>query len=320
MSLTAKSIAYKPFQYPWAYEACILQQKMHWLPAEVNLADDVKDYRSKLTEAEKTLMDNILCFFTQADIDVAGAYLDVYIPHFQNNEVRMMLSTFAAMEAVHIDAYASLVDTLGMGDKTFSAFMEYKEMKDKHEYLLQFKADKPWELAKSLAAFSAFGEGLQLFASFAMLLNFQRHNKMKGLGQIVTWSVRDESHHVASMIRLFHEYCREHEGIINPELLEKDIRLICKQMIEIEDAFINQAFAAGEVKGLTKEDMKQYIRYIAGIRLNQLGYKHDLPTTNPLQWMNELLALPEHTNFFENTPTEYSKGSSLGTWDDAFDI
>lgn len=315
MSLTAKSQAYKPFKYPWAYEAAIKQQKMHWLPAEINLADDVKDYRTTLSDAERSLLENILCFFTQADIDVAGAYHDIYIPHFKNNEVRMMLSTFASMEAVHIDAYAKLVDTLGMGDKTFTAFMEYKEMRDKHDYLLQFKAGKPWELALSIAAFSGFSEGLQLFASFAMLLNFSRFNKMKGLGQIVTWSIRDESLHVESMIRLYHEYLHEHEGVINLDLLEKDVRATCASMIEIEDAFIEMAFAEGEIKGLDKESIMCYIRYIAGIRLTQLGYRHDLPTENPLGWLNDLLALPEHTNFFENTPTEYSKGSSIGSWD-----
>ncbi len=319
MSLTAPSAAYKPFKYEWAYQACIQQQKMHWLPAEVLLADDIKDYRTKLTEPEKSLVDNILCFFTQADIDVAGAYIDVYLPHFKNNEVRMMLSTFACMEAVHIDAYSHLVDTLGMGDKTFSAFMEYKEMKDKHEYFTQFSADKPWETAKSIAAFSAFGEGLQLFASFAMLLNFSRYNKMKGMGQIVTWSIRDESLHVASMIRLYHQYVAEHEGIIDMKLLEADIRVICKQMIELEDRFIELAFLNGGIKGLDKESMMCYIRYIAGLRLNQLGFRHDLPTVNPLGWMNDILALPEHTNFFENTPTEYSKGSASGTWEDVFD-
>lgn len=318
MSLTSKSTAYKPFHYPWAYEAMLKQQKIHWLAEEVPMNDDVKDYRSGLTEAERGLLDNILSFFTQADVDVASAYHELYIPHFENTEVRMMLSTFAAQEAIHIDAYARLIDTLGMGDKTFSVFMEYKEMKDKHEYFDRFNVDKPWEVAKSIAAFSAFGEGLQLFASFAMLMNFPRHNKMKNMGQIVTWSIRDESLHVESMIRLFHVYKSQFKGVINETLLEKDIRAICADMIAHEDKFIELAFSFGEIKGLTREDMMCYIRYIAGVRLNQLGYTHDLPVMNPLPWMNEVLSLTEHSNFFENTPTEYSKASSQGTWEDVF--
>lgn len=316
MSLTTESTAYRPMTYDWAYDAVIKQNRMHWLPEQVPMGDDVKDYRSNLTESEKCLLDNILCFFTQADIDIASAYLDVYIPHFKNNEVRMMLTTFAAMEVIHIDAYSKLVDTLGMGDKTFSAFMEYKEMKDKHDYLQTFRNDKPWYVAQSLAGFSAFGEGLQLFASFAMLLNFTRFNKMKCMGQIVAWSVRDETLHVQSMIKLFHVYLKEHEGIIDLDLLEKDIRKVCQDMIAIEDKFIDLAFMLGSIKGLTKEDMKGYIRYIAGVRLTQLGYAHDLTVVNPLEWMNEILALPEHANFFETKPTEYSKGSTQGIWDE----
>lgn len=318
MSITTESNAYKPFKYLWAYEACIKQNKMHWLPDSIPMADDVKDYRSNLTPEERNLVDNILCFFTQADIDIAGAYHDYFIPHFQNNEVRMMLSTFAAMEVIHIDAYAKLVDTLGMGDKTFSAFMEYKEMKDKHDYFNTFRMDKPWYVAQALAGFSAFGEGLQLFASFAMLLNFTRFNKMKNMGQIVAWSVRDETLHVQSMIRLFHVYISEHEGIIDPVLLERDIRRVCNDMISIEDKFIDLAFMLGDIKGLSKEDMKCFIRYIAGVRLTQLGYQHSLPMSNPLKWMDEMLALPEHANFFESKPTEYSKGATKGSWDDVF--
>lgn len=318
MSLTTESSSYRPMKYQWAYEACIKQNKMHWLPDSVPMGDDVKDYRSNLNIEERSLIDNILCFFTQADIDIAGAYLNYYIPHFKNNEVRMMLTTFAAMEVIHIDAYSKLVDTLGMGDKTFSAFMEYKEMRDKHDYFRNFRIDKPHYVAQSLAAFSAFGEGLQLFASFAMLMNFTRFNKMKNMGQIVAWSVRDETLHIQSMIKLFHVYIKEHEGIIQPELLERDIRKICQEMISLEERFIDLAFMLGNIKGLSKDEMKGYIRYIAGVRLTQLGYQHDLPKANPLTWMDEMLALPEHSNFFESKPTEYSKSATTGTWGDAF--
>lgn len=318
MSLTLKQNSYKPHYYPWALEAFNIQNKIHWLPEEVPLAGDVQDYKNKLTLSERSLLDNILCFFTQADIDIAGGYNDLFIPHFQNNEIRMMLNSFAAMEGVHIAAYSTLVDTLGMGDKTFSAFAEYKEMKDKHDYFNKFRVDKPWYVAQSLAAFSAFGEGLQLFASFAMLMNFQRFNKMKGLGQIVTWSIRDESLHVESMIKLFKTYVSENNKIINLTLLEKDVRLICEEVISHEDKFIDLAFTLGDIKGLSSADMKQYIRFIAGRRMNQLGYTHDLPTANPLGWMDELLALPEHANFFETRSTEYSKAATKGDWKDVF--
>lgn len=318
MSVTVQQNSYKPHHYPWAYEAWNQQQSIHWMPEEVAFADDVKDYKINLTPEEKGLVDNILCFFTQADIDIAGAYKEHFMPHFKNHEVSMMLASFANMETIHIDAYSKLIDTLGMGDKTFSAFMEYKEMKDKHDYFAKFRMDKPWYVAQALAAFSAFGEGLQLFASFAMLLNFQRHNKMKGMGQIVTWSVRDETLHVESMIKLFKTYVSENERLIDPVLLEKDIRIICDEVIQHEDKFIDLSFELGDIKGLTSTDMKLYIRYIAGRRLSQLGYEHNLPTRNPLDWMDAVLGLPEHANFFETRATEYSKSATKGDWDEVF--
>jgi len=220
---------------------------------------------------------------------------------------------------IHIDSYAKLIDTLGMGDKTFSAFVEYKEMKDKHDYFDKFSMNKPHKVAQALAAFSAFGEGLQLFASFAMLLNFQRFNKMKGMGQIVTWSIRDETLHVESMIKLFKEYIEEYKDFIDLKLLEKDIRIICDEVISHEDKFIDLSFEMGDIEGLTSGEMKQYIRYIAGRRLEQLGYTHDFPTKNPLGWIEEILGLNEHANFFETRSTEYSKASTVGTWEDAYD-
>lgn len=220
---------------------------------------------------------------------------------------------------VHIDSYSKLIDTLGMGDKTFSAFVEYKEMKDKHDYFDKFSMNKPHKVAQALAAFSAFGEGLQLFASFAMLLNFQRFNKMKGMGQIVTWSIRDETLHVESMIKLFKEYIEEYSHFIDLKLLEKDIRIICDEVISHEDKFIDLSFEMGDIEGLTSGEMKQYIRYIAGRRLEQLGYTHDFPTKNPLSWIEEILGLNEHANFFETRSTEYTKASTQGSWEDAYD-
>lgn len=212
MSLLGRRTHYKPFSYPWAYEGYKLQQQMHWLPEEVPLREDVRDWNQNLSTEEKHLLTNIFRFFTQGDVDVAKGYLHKYIPMFGHNpEVAMMLSAFANMEAVHIDAYSLLLDTVGIPEIEYQAFAKYKELADKHSYVeevteleyteeyveedsrvigLRASAqDSLRQIAKSLAVYSAFIEGLQLFSSFAILLNFQRFNKMKGMGQIVTWSI-----------------------------------------------------------------------------------------------------------------------------------
>ena len=319
MSLLDPNPVYKPFRYPWAYDAWMTQQRIHWLPEEVPLADDVKDWHRELTAAERNLLTQIFRFFTQADVEVNNCYMRHYARVFMPTEVQMMLAAFSNMETVHIAAYSHLLDTIGMPETEYSAFFHCKEMKDKYDYMQGFGVDTKADIARTVAAFGAFTEGLQLFASFAILLNFPRFNKMKGMGQIVSWSVRDETLHTNSMIKLFATFIGENPELWNEDL-RRDLYRICATVIDHEDAFIDRAFELGGVEGLGPRDVKQYIRYTADRRLIQLGlqpiYRLD---RNPLPWLEDMLNGAEHTNFFENRSTEYSRAATQGTWEEAFD-
>ncbi len=316
--LTANPV-YKPFRYPWAYEAWQKQQQLHWLPEEVPLADDVKDWHKKLTPGEQNLLTQIFRFFTQADVEVNNCYMRHYSRVFKPTEICMMLAAFSNMETVHIAAYSHLLDTIGMPESEYSAFLKYKEMKDKYDYMQGFTVDNPREIARTLAVFGAFTEGLQLFASFAILMNFPRFNKMKGMGQIVTWSVRDETLHCQSIIRLFRSFIEENQDLWTEDF-QKELYKSCDTIVHHEDAFIDLAFEMGAIEGLTAQEVKNYIRYIADRRLTQLGlqpmYKTD---KNPLPWMDEMLNGMEHANFFEARATEYSKAATQGSWEEAFE-
>ncbi len=319
MSLLDENPVYKPFRYPWAYDAWLIQQRIHWLPEEVPLADDVKDWNRKLSDAERNLLSQIFRFFTQSDVEVNNCYMKHYARVFKPTEVQMMLAAFSNMETVHIAAYSHLLDTIGMPEAEYSAFLRYKAMKDKYDYMHAFGVDTKEDIAKTLAVFGAFTEGLQLFASFAILLNFPRFNKMKGMGQIVSWSVRDESLHTQSIIRLFHTFVEENPEI-RTEALERDLYKACQTIVTHEDAFIDLAFELGPVEGLAAAEVKSYIRYIADRRLGQLGLQPIYRTDkNPLPWLDAILNGVEHTNFFENRATEYSKAATQGTWEEAFD-
>jgi ribonucleoside-diphosphate reductase beta chain len=319
MSLLEGQTVYKPFRYPWAYDAWLQQQRIHWLPEEVPLADDVKDWQRKLSPAEKNLLTQIFRFFTQSDVEVNNCYMRHYSRVFQPTEVLMMLAAFSNMETVHIAAYSHLLDTIGMPEAEYSAFLHYKEMKDKYDYMQRFGTETKKDIALTLAVFGAFTEGLQLFASFAILLNFPRFNKMKGMGQIVTWSVRDESLHTQSIIRLFKTFVEENPEIWNDEL-RRELYKTCETIVTHEDAFIDLAFEMGGVEGLCAEEVKAYIRHIADRRLTQLGLQPIYRIErNPLPWLDEMLNGVEHTNFFENRATEYSKAATRGTWEEAFE-
>ncbi len=319
MSLLEERVQYKPFSYPWAYDAWLMQQRVHWLPEEVPLADDVKDWHRTLSNSERNLLTHIFRFFTQADVEVNNCYMKHYSQVFKPTEVQMMLAAFSNIETVHISAYSHLLDTIGMPETEYSAFLKYQQMKDKYDYMQEFGVETNRDIATTLAMFGAFTEGLQLFASFAILMNFPRFNKMKGMGQIVTWSVRDESLHTESIIKLFRTFIHENPEIWDEEF-QRELYVACETVLNHEDAFIDLAFEMGGIEGLEGKEVKQYIRYIADRRLSQLGLQPVYRIEkNPLPWMEEMLNGVEHANFFENRATEYSKAATKGGWEEAFE-
>jgi ribonucleoside-diphosphate reductase beta chain len=319
-NLTDTRDAFKPFNYPWAYDAWLKHEQSHWLHTEVPMLEDVKDWKKRLSAEEKQFLTHIFRFFTQGDIDVAGGYVRNYLPHFPQPEVRMMLMGFAAREALHIAAYSHLIETLGLPETMYNEFLEYQEMKDKHDYVMDIsdKNGTKENTARHIAVFSAFTEGMQLFSSFIMLLNFPRNGTMKGMGQIVTWSIVDETMHCESMTKLFRTYIEENKEIWNDEL-KGELYTVATRMVELEDKFIDLAFQMGDMQRLSSEDVKQYIRYIADRRLISLGLKGVFKVKkNPLPWVEEMVNSPVHGNFFENRVTDYAKGALSGTWDDVW--
>ena len=282
------------------------------------MGEDCRDWAQKLSPHERNLLTQIFRFFTQADIEVQDCYHEKYGRVFKPTEVKMMLTAFSNMETVHIAAYSHLLDTIGMPESDYSAFMQYKEMKDKHEYMSTFGVDSNEDIARTLAMFGGFTEGLQLFASFAMLMNFPRFNKMKGMGQIVSWSVRDETLHCEGIIKLFHAFCAETGALT--KAVRDDIGDICQRTVRLEDAFIDLAFEMGPVEGMRPTDIKRYVRFIADWRLKQLGLQPIyLIEENPLPWLQALLSGVEHANFFEARATEYSKAATKGNWTEVWD-
>ena len=315
------SESYKPFYYPWAVDLSKKHEEVHWIEDEAELSEDVQDWKTKLTDSEKEFITHILRLFTQSDVQVGENYHELLIPKFKNNEVRNMLSSFASREAVHQRAYALLNDTLGLPDEDFHKFLEYKEMADKIDFMKEGDINTQTGLALATAQ-SVFNEGMSVFASFVMLLNFQRFGKMKGMGTIVEWSIRDESLHVQGNAKLIRTFCDEHPRIVNDELKSK-IYQMAQNAVKLEDKFIDLAYAGGDgtqVQGLSKEEVKQYIRHIADRRLLQLGMKPKFGVKdNPLPWLDWVLNGASHDNFFEKRVTEYSvvgmEGDDFG-WDD----
>ena len=224
-----------------------------------------------------------------------------------------MLTSFANREFVHQRSYALLNDTLGLPEEEFTAFTAVDEMKDKLEFMANIDTTSYSGLAQAVAR-SAINEGMSLFSAFVMLINYSRFGKMRGMSEIVQWSIRDESMHCEGMTKLFREFCNEHPRIVNDEFKQQIYGMV-REAVSLEDAVIDIAYKNNEIEGLTKEEVKQYIRFIADRRLIQLGLKGNYGIKeNPLPWLEPLIATTSHDNFFETVVTEYNANGMDGDW------
>lgn len=311
------SKVYKPFHYPWAVELAQTHERIHWIEDEVTLEEDINDWkRNKLSACEKQFIIQVLRLFTQSDVAVGGYYYDKFIPVFQNNELRNMLGSFACREAIHQRAYALLNDSLGLPEGDYAAFLDYTEMRDKMEHMSGAKVPSTLEEVGHALAKSVFNEGVSLFASFAMLLNFQRRGFMKGCGKIVEWSVRDETLHVEGVSKLFKAFCqdKDHYQVLTNDF-KRAIYETAEATVAHEDKFIELAYKDCNIEGLTADETKQYIRYLTDRRLIQMGMKGIFKVKkNPIPWIETLLNAPDHTNFFENRVAGYEVAGLKGNW------
>jgi len=314
MSVVAASETYKPFKYPWAVEAAVDHEKLHWGEWEAKLQDDVVQWQTnKLTKEEKYHITSILRLFTQSDVAVGTNYIEHYLPSFKNNEIRAMLGSFANREFVHQRSYALLNDTLGLPEEEFASFLDYEAMSEKIKFMQDINTKTKAGLAKAVAR-SAINEGMSLFSAFVMLINYTRFGKMKGMGEIVQWSIRDETLHAEGMTKLFRTYCDENPKIVTDDY-KKDIYQLVRDAVKLEDKVIDLAYEMGSLEGLEADEVKQYIRYIADRRLIQLGLKGNYKVKeNPLPWLEPLIGTSSFDNFFETTVTEYNADGMEGDW------
>lgn len=309
MSLLKPREVYKPFQYPRAYDFWEKQQNAHWLPFEVAMSKDINDWTHKLNESERLVIGQILKSFTQTEISVNDYWSRKVSGWFQIPEICMMASAFAAMETIHTVGYAYLNDSLGLDD--YSAFLQDPTAVAKLDALKKVKGRTKRDIARSLAIFSGFTEGVSLFSSFAVLMNFARFNLLEGVETIVSWSVRDESLHSEGGCWLFRTFIEENPDIWDDEL-KKEIYDAARLSVKLEDDFIDNAFSLGEIRGLDPHDLKQFIRMRANAKLYDLGLKTnwkniDQDSLKRMAWFDELSGGTKLTDFFSSRVTDYAK-------------
>ena len=320
--LLAERIVYKPFEYQEAADYWLKQQQAHWLHTEVPMMSDLNDWNSNLSETEKNIIGSILKGFAQTETVVNDYWSGLVTKWFRKPEVIMMATTFGAFETIHAEAYSLLNETLGL--ENFAEFMEDEATMAKIENLTavrdSFNSEQDLhEIAKSLAIFSAFTEGVNLFSSFAVLLSFKMRNKRKGVGQIVEWSIRDESLHSEAGCWLFRTLIKENPQLKTPEL-EAAINEAALLSLQLELDFIRKCYELGDLEGCSQYDLENFIKNRINAKLGDLGYKGiiddvDGTAVERMKWFDALSAGKQHTDFFANRVTNYSKGHL--TWDES---
>jgi len=300
MSITIARQTYAPFVYEKAYEFWEKQQSSHWIHKEISMASDINDFKMILNDTERNVVGHALKGFVQSEVFIQDYWAAKVLRWFKHPEIQMMSACFANMESVHAVSYAYLNQSLGLED--FDAFLHEPTAKAKIDRLINVKGKSKVDIAKSLAIFSAFNEGVSLFSSFAILLNFSRFNKMKGVGQIIAFSIKDESLHSEAGIWLFNTLVSENPDLMTDELKE-ELYDAARLTVELEDNFIDKAFEFGDVEGINASDMKNFIRFRTNTKLNDLGLKKlwkriDKEALDRMSWFDVLSAGVSHSDFF----------------------
>ena len=331
--LFTERIPYKPFEYPIYYtEGWLPQCQAFWLHTEIPMQGDVKDWNEFMQPHEKNLVGNILLGFAQTECAVSDYWTGMVTKWFPKHEIRQMAMVFGSQETIHATAYSYLNETLGLED--FEAFLHEPATKEKFELLtsttalwspedLQKNPQARAEVGRSLAIFSAFAEGVSLYSSFAVLYSFQMRNLLKGIGQQMKWSVRDESLHSKMGCALFRHMCEEY-----PDLLEQckpTIEEAARLVVDLEFKFIDKMFEQGDLENLKAGDLKEFIKQRTNEKLAELGYNPfaggdfyfevDRKKAENLDWFYHLTGGTTHTDFFAMRPTDYSKANEGENWD-----
>ena len=313
MGLFDNRVAYKPFEYPEYYtEGWLKQAQAFWLHTEIPMSGDVKDWNEKLTEEEKNLVGNILLGFAQTECAVSDYWTQKVVSWFPKHEIQQMAMMFGSQETIHAVAYSYLNETLGLED--FEAFLHEPATAERFDNLVAYEGTDPVEIGKSLAVFSAFAEGVSLYSAFAVLYSFQMRNLLKGIGQQMKWSVRDESLHSRMGCRLFRHMCEEKDFL--KESCKPHIVEAAHVMHDAEMKYIDKMFEAGDIEGMKSYDLKQFIKKRINEKLVELGYddlskefKYDEEASEKLDWFYHLTGGHTHTDFFAIRPTDYSKAN-----------
>lgn len=310
-----------PMDYPQFYDYLIQHWQTFWTHQQISFTQDVVDFNTKLTPAQKQVIGNTLKLFTQLEMVVGQCYWSGRVAKwFPIPEIQMMATEFSARESIHAVAYSQVDVNLGLTD--YTAFLREPAVAAKMDKLMAQPVKTLEDKALNLAIFSAFTEGVNLFSSFAVLWSFANHNLMKGLGKVINYSQKDEGIHSSAGCELFRLMATEYD-LYSAEM-KKRIYDAARWTVALEDDFLDKSFELGDIPGLTKHQVKQWIRMRANQKLIELGLKTNWKNIDVLAaeeldaWFSQNTIGESDADFFQGRVTgAYSKGNK--DWGKIFD-
>jgi ribonucleoside-diphosphate reductase beta chain len=313
-----------PFKYPWAWSFFLNANKNHWTPLDINMAQDVTDYRHKLTLEEKHVYENVLSYLTTSDIlamrNIGLAVMEkMSAPELQIYQARQVYE-----ESLHTWTYQHCIETIGLNQsEIYNRYRVVPEINQKIAMANQrlnsvLRSDinlkDPDELHNfviSYLFFAAIFEGCWFYNGFSPVFALQRRGLMKGTAEQFQYIMRDEVMHAAFGIRVVKQIILEE----NVKLNKKEIRNMWDEAYEAEKAYTNYILR-DPILGYSAEMHLGQFQFIANRRATQLGLDEEpFPGAElTLPWLDEQANLRKEKNFFETRVTEYQTGGALN-WD-----
>ena len=319
-----KRINLKPYEYPELYEYVPAIRHSYWIHSEFNFTSDIQDFKSRLSDSERSAIKNTMLAISQIEVAVKSFWGDLY-HRIPKPEIGSVGSTFAESEVRHADAYSHLLEILGLNS-------EFKELKKKpaimkrvrylETALKNSKSDDDREYAESILLFSLFIEHVSLFSQFLIIMAFNKHkNMLKGISNVVEATSKEEQIHCDFGIDLIKILQKENPDWFTPEYHIK-IQNICRQAFEAEQDVVNWIFENGELDFLPKAVISEFLKNRFNNSLESIGIEKafdvDQNLVSETEWFDDEIIGTKHGDFFVKRSINYSKRTQSITSDDLF--
>ena len=319
-----------PLKYQWAYDVYRDMKANHWEPEDITMSKDIEQWKgSELSDVERWIIRMGIGYFSAAEGIVGDNVQHVVRELVTAPELKLVLGRHAHEENIHADSLLYMISSLGINPHECEAmFEDVPTIVRKNEFVSRVsrglrrdmdlsKTEEKQALAKNIFVFGQCMEGTQFYGLFGMILSLYRQNKFPGIGQMFRYTLRDESNHIEVFRNLLVDLVKENPDVWT-DSFKQELTDLMKEAVQLEKDFIDDCLPINAV-GLSSDEFSSYIDYIADRRLLGLGMKKIFGSeNNPLPWLDYMLNGVEHTNFFENRATEYSRASTTGNWQDIF--